>query len=172
MSVITALSLVAPPPPYILHREFYDQQNVDILYEDPGDYQNNFLYLQGLWNNDLDGLIHARETQGFEDYLGLKFFATSVNAVMAAEEGDSLEVRVTLDDGPIPAEAAGSDVMFDSDGNGYIVVDQSRMYNVVKLSEFGGYELKLSSNSPGFTLFAYTFGAYEGGEPVKTGPNG
>ena len=32
-------------PPYVLHKEFYEEQNVNILYEDPGDYQNHFLYL-------------------------------------------------------------------------------------------------------------------------------
>ena len=43
------------------------------------------------------------------------------------------------------------------------------MYNVVNLMEFGGHELKLSSNSPGFSVFAYTFGMYEGGEPNTDG---
>ena len=91
---------------------------------------------------------------------------------MAPLEGDSLEVRVTFDDGPITPDVAGNDVMFDGDGNGYIVVDESRLYNVVTLPEFAGHELRLSSNASGFALFAYTFGAYEGGEPAKTGPNG
>ena len=31
---------------------------------------------------------------------------------------------------------------------------------VVELPAFGGHDLKLSSNSEGFALFAYTFGAY------------
>lgn len=159
-------------PPYVLHQEFYAEQDTNILYEDPGDYQNNFLYFQGLWNNNQESIIHARETENFEDYLGVKFFATSVNAVMAPLEGESLEVRVILNDAPISPELAGNDVMFDADGNGYIVVDESRLYNVVTLPEFAGHELKLSSNASGFALFAYTFGAYQGGEPAKTGPNG
>ena len=62
--------------------------------------------------------------------------------------------------------------MFDADGNGYITVDSARMYNVVNLSEYSGHELKLSSNSSEFSLFAYTFGAYDGGEPAPTGPDG
>lgn len=158
--------------PYVLHREYYEEEGSEIFYTDPGDYRNHFLYIQGLWRNDAERLVHARETDAYEDYLGLKFNATSVNAVMAPLNGNAYQVRVTLDDMPIGSEAAGHDVMFDADGNGYIVVDEARMYNIVNLSEYGGHELKLSSNSAEFTLFAYTFGAYSGGEPAPTGPNG
>lgn len=37
------------------------------------------------------------------------------------------------------------------------------MYEVVALPEFGGHELKLSSNSDRFGLFAMAFGAYSQG---------
>ena len=39
------------------------------------------------------------------------------------------------------------------------------MYNLINLPEYGGSELKLSSESDEFAVFAFTFGAYEGGEP-------
>ena len=158
--------------PYVLHQEYYEEESAELFYTDPGDHKNHFLYLQGLWRNDAERLVHARATEGYEDYLALKFNATSVNAVMSPVNGGEYKVRVTLDDMPISSEAAGADVMFDADGNGYITVDSARMYNVVNLSEYGGYELKLSSNSPEFSLFAYTFGAYDGGEPAPTGPDG
>lgn len=157
--------------PYVLHREYYEEEGVEIFYTDPGNYRNDFLYLQGLWRNDHERLVHARQTEEYEDYLGLKFNATSVNAVMAPVNGNAYEVRVTLDDAAIPMESAGADVMFDDEGNGYVFVDQARMYNIVNLSEFSGHELKLSSNSDEFSLFAYTFGGYAGGEPAPTGPN-
>ena len=156
--------------PYVLHEEYYEEENTEVLYEDPGEHKNHFLYLQGLWLNDAERLIHARETEGYEDYLALKFSATSVNAVMAPVNGGEYQVRVTLNDEPITPDAAGTDVMFDADGNGYIVVDSARMYHVVNLPKYESHELKLSSNSPEFSLFAYTFGAYDGGEPAQTGP--
>ena len=158
--------------PYVLHREYYEEEGQEILYTDPGDYRNHFLYLQGLWRNDAERLVHARETEMFEDYLAVKFNATSVNAVMAPVNGNAYQVRVILDGQPIAMDAAGADVEYDPDGNAYIRVDQARMYNIVNLSEYGGHELKLSSNSAEFSLFAYTFGAYDGGEPAPTGPNG
>ena len=162
-------SLRSRNPPYVLHREFYDELDVDILYRDPGDYENNFLYIQGLWNNSAEHLTHARATTDYEDYLAIRFFATSVNTVMLPTGVSELEVRVTMDEAPVSREDAGVDIQFDSDGNSFINVNEARLYNVVNLMEFGGHELKLSSNSPGFSVFAYTFGMYEGGEPNTDG---
>ena len=156
--------------PYVLHQEYYEEEDAEIFYTDPGDYKNHFLYLQGLWRNESERLVHARSTENHEDYLALKFNATSVNAVMSPVEGGAYQVRVTLDDAPISPDAAGSDVEFDDAGNAYIVVDSARMYHIVNLPMYASHELKLSSNSPEFSLFAYTFGAYDGGEPAPTGP--
>ncbi len=158
-------SLRSRNPPYVLYKEFYDEQDVDILFIDPGDYKNNFLYIQGLWNNSAEHLTHARATTDYEDYLGIKFFATSVNTVMSPIDVSEVEVRVTMDGAPIPEEDAGVDIRYDSDGNSFINVNVARMYNLVNLMEFGGHELRISSNALGFSVFAYTFGVYEGGEP-------
>ena len=155
--------------PYVLHQEYYEEEDAEIFYTDPGGYRNHFLYLQGLWRNESERLVHARETENYEDYLALKFNATSVNAVMSPVDGGEYRVRVILNDKPISPDAAGTDVMFDTDGNGYIVVDSARMYHIVNLPKYESHELKLSSNSPEFSLFAYTFGAYDGGEPAPTG---
>ncbi len=155
--------------PYVLHQEYYEEEDAEIFYTDPGEYRNHFLYLQGLWRNEAERLVHARETENYEDYLALKFNATSVNAVMSPVDGGKYDVRVLLNDAPISRDAAGTDVMFDADGNGYITVDSARMYHIVDLPKYESHELKLSSNSPEFSLFAYTFGAYDGGEPAPTG---
>ena len=155
--------------PYVLHQEYYEKEDAEVFYDDPGEYRNHFLYLQGLWRNEAERLVHARETENYEDYLALKFNATSVNAVMSPVDGGEYQVRVLLNDEPISPEAAGTDVMFDPSGNGYIIVDSARMYHIVNLPDYQSHELKLSSNSPEFSLFAYTFGAYDGGEPAPTG---
>ena len=152
-------------PPYIMHAEYYEDQDSDILYEDPGSHENHFIYLQGLWRNEPERLVHARDTEGYEDYVAIRFYATSVNLVMAPASSGTLVVRLTIDDEPLKAEHAGADVMFEQDGTSYVIVDESRMYWLVDGSEFQSHELKLSSNSQEFSLFAFTFGAYEGGEP-------
>ena len=164
-------------PPYVRHVEYYEAPDVKVLYEDPGERVNHFMYLNGLWLNTEESLVHARETMDYEDYIALKFFGASVNVVMSpqvqvegeeegvGELGEPYDVRVFLDDGPVPEDQAGKDIEYDSEGNSYVTVDTSRMYFLVNKGEFGGGELRLSSNSAEFTVFAFTFGSYEGGEP-------
>ena len=152
-------------PPYIVHEEYYDGSGREILFEDPGEHMNHFIYLNGLWKNRMESIVHARETTEYEDYIAVKFYATSVNAVMDPENSGSVRVRLTIDDAPVDPDHAGVDVMFDADGSSYVLVDKSRMYNLVNAPRFDGHELRLSSNSQGFSLFAFTFGSYKGGEP-------
>ena len=152
-------------PPYVLHVEYYETPDADVLYEDPGEHQNHFIYLNGLWRNTEESLVHARETESHEDYIAINFYATSANAVMASEELKSSKVRLTIDGAPVDPGLAGADVMFDEDGNSYVQVRESRMYRLIDTPTFGGRELKLSPNSEGVSIFAFTFGAYTGGEP-------
>ncbi len=149
-------------PPYVRNQDYYLRTDVDITYTDPGDYENHFIYLQGEWRNGPESLTHARQTENYEDYIAIKFYATTVNAVMRPERGTpSVEVRVTIDGAPLAPDQAGEDVTFAEDGTTYIVVDSPKMYRVVKLAMFEGHELRLSTNSPDLSLFAYTFGSYQ-----------
>ncbi len=152
--------------PYVLHEEYYRKPDAEILYADPGGHENHFMYLNGLWLNTEESLVHARETSDYEDHIALKFFATSVNAVMAPAGDDSFTLRVELDGQPLMPDQAGSDVMFAKDAESYIIVDGPRMYRIVDTPTFQEHELTLSSNSDAFELFAFTFGSYEGGEPI------
>ena len=74
-------------------------------------------------------------------------------------------VRRTINDKPLTPEQAGFDVMFRENGDSYVLVGGSSLYNLINLPLLSGNELKLSSNSDEFVLFAFTFGAYAGGEP-------
>ena len=71
-----------------------------------------------------------------------------------AESGAELAYR------PLTADEAGEHIVIE-DGRSYFVVDEPDLYNVVSLPEFGDAELKFSSNSPHFALFALTFGSYD-----------
>ncbi len=147
---------------YVAHIEYYDAPEQSLFYTDPGDHLNQFVYLQGPWFNGFEELRHARETEGFEDYIALKFFATSVNAVIDPKGGAPFDVQVTIDGRPLLPEEAGADVIV-SEGRSFFRVDQARMYEVVALPEFTSHELKLSANAEDFSLFAFTFGAYTDG---------
>ena len=152
-------------PPYVLHQEYYEAPDTEVMYADPGMHRNHFLYLQGLWLNTAESLVHARETMDLEDYVALRFFGTSANVVMSPGEDNPYDVFVYLDDSPVPEARAGKDIMYDEEGNSYVQVDEARMYFLLNQSEFGTGELRLASNSVDFSVFAFTFGSYDGGEP-------
>ncbi len=147
---------------YISNTEYYKGSERVVTYSDMEPHQNQFMYLQGPWFNGLEELRHARETQNNEDHIALKFFASSVNAVIDSANGDSFQVDVTMDGRALLPEEAGADLIL-ADGRSFLEVDEGRMYMVVELSEFGGHELRLSSNSDKFEFFAFTFGAYPSG---------
>jgi thiol-disulfide isomerase/thioredoxin len=172
-------TLFGSTPAYIMHEEYYQQKDADIFYRDPGEHFNHFIYLQGRWRNGPESVTHARSTSDFEDYIAIKFFATSVNAVMSADGSpplieDSADsdlgerrtealVRVTLDGEALTPTEAGQDVRFDNEGSSFVLVDEPRLYALVELEEFASHDLHLRVNSPGLSLFTFTFGAYDGG---------
>ena len=77
--------------------------------------------------------------------------------MISPERTESFEVQVTLDGQPLESSNAGADLITD-DGRSYFTVTGGRMYQLVALPEYGEHELKLSSNSDDFALFAFTFG--------------
>ena len=147
--------------PYIGNPNYYDAAlGSPTLFEDPGNHINHLLYLHGLWTKNLENVTHARTTENLEDYVGLRFYGTTVNVVVNFEDGEPFRVYATLDDQPIPEGYGGTDIQHDEDGGSYFLVNEPRMYRVVELPEYNGMELKLSSNSDEFSVFAFTFGSY------------
>ena len=132
-----------------------------VEYMDSGEtYRNHYLYLHGSWTKTSESLVHGRKTMSMEDYIGLRFNGTSANVVLDFDGGDPYKVAVTLEDEPLPETHRGMDIQVDSDGTTFLVVDGPRMYNMVKLPEYGGGNLKLSSDSDRFSVYAFTFGSY------------
>ena len=60
-------------------------------------------------------------------------------------------------------ENRGADIVIEEDGRSFLVIDEPRMYNVVEAPSYGTFELKLSTSSPHFALYAFTFGIYASG---------
>jgi hypothetical protein len=146
--------------------EFCDNKDQVLEYTEPGsDHEDDFIYLSGPWRASEESLQYAPDGSGgeYEDYLLLKFTARTANAVLTPEVGgEPFKVLVTLDDQPLTEENKGQDVVFE-DGQSYLLVDEPRLYSIVDAEEYGTYVLKMSSNSPHFALFAFTFGIYAQG---------
>ncbi len=135
-------------------------------YEDPGsDHEDDLIYLQGPWRAGEESLQYAPEgsSGSYDDYLLLKFTARTANAVLTPEEGgEPFKVLVTLDGQPLTEEDKGRDVVIE-DGRSYLMVDEPTLYSIVDADAYGTYVLKMSSESPHFALFAFTFGTYTSG---------
>ena len=112
---------------YVAQNEYYQGPERVVNYSDPGGYENHQIYLQGPWFNGLEELRHARETADYEDYIALRFSATTVNAVVNPLVDVPFEVRVTMDGRPLSNEEAGPDVVV-AKGSSFFRVDEGRMY--------------------------------------------
>ena len=145
---------------YIANEEYYEEAGVVREYTDPGGRKNHFIFLQGSWLNESENLRHARATEDYEDYLGIKFYANEVNAVLDSEPGAEYRFRITMDSGPIPEESAGADITYDQNGDSIVVVDSPRMYRLIRQQDISAHELLLMPLDEDFSLFSFTFGAY------------
>ena len=149
---------------YAAQDEYYAAPDLELEYDDidtaRGERDHNRWYLQGLWRNEREAIVHARTTSNFEDYFALRFVSRSVNVVLNPPPGDPFTVVIELDGRALSREEAGADITYDEAGRSIIVVTEPRVYAIVELSEWGDHELKLRSNSDHFAIFALTFGNY------------
>lgn len=158
---------------YAAQPEYYLEAGVAQLYTD---FQGSLIsrlnarehhkwYLQGLWRNDPEAIVHARTTENLEDYLAFKFTARTVNVVLTvAEGGEPFNVYIEMDGRWLQPNEVGADIRFDDEGRSYVRVTRNDLYRLVVLEEWSTHELKLRSNSDQLAIFAFTFGSYLGGE--------
>ena len=129
-----------------------------VSFLDPGDREDSRFYLHGVWTLNEESVRHGRTTEGFEDYLAIKYEEASVNAVLQPAGRKSLKVEVTLDLASVPEEMRGDDIQVDPEGRTFLVVDQHRLYNIIRSPEVAPHELRLSAASPDLILYNFTFG--------------
>lgn len=107
---------------------------------------------------------HGRETESFEDFLALVYSATSVNAVLISDSGEPYKVRITVDGEYLTEKNKGTGIIIGNDGESYLWITTPSLYNVISNDSYVRREnLKMTSNSPDFGLFAFTFGVYANG---------
>jgi thiol-disulfide isomerase/thioredoxin len=159
----TDRNMGAQIPYYGNNEYFFADFNTSNEYEDPGQHRNHYLYLNGHWVNGSESIEHDRATENLEDYIALKFFGTSVNVVINSEGTEPYDVVITVDDKPVAQEAWGDDLRLNGEEMTVITVDEPRLYRLIRLPAYGSHELKLSSNSEDFNVYAFTFGSYATG---------
>ncbi len=128
----------------------------DVLYV-AGKWKNNLQSLQraagNMANSPTDTVSHGAPT----NWLGLKYHAKGVFAVVKPEEKPGFKVYIEQNSKPLDKKDVGEDIQFDGDGRSYFVVDAARMYRLVNNREFGAHVLKLFPTSDSFGLYTFTF---------------
>ena len=135
------------------------QRDAPSQYVESGNRENGKLYLQGQWIVGKESVLHSQESPSFGDYVGIRFTAASVNAVMRLDTGRRSVVVATVDGAPVPESLRGDDLALDQQGRTYFIVDEPRLYNVVRAPSAVTRNLELRVTSPGVVLHTFTFGS-------------
>jgi hypothetical protein len=128
-----------------------------VSFKDPGEHQEHLMYVHGAWRYGPEALIHSRKTAAPEGYILLRYRAVEVNTVLKPEEGRPVRLWVTHDGKPVGKEDKGADIRYTDDGKSYVLVDQPRMYNLLKNRTWGAHTLKLATEDAGLGLYSFTF---------------
>lgn len=157
-------SLLFGLDPYIIQMDYYQSSDAVVEFDAPAALQPHYIYFNGSWAVGPEQITHARATADYSDYIALTYSAKSVNAVLTSASGDDYRVRVTLDGEYLTAENRGADIQLGADGESYLLVNEPRLYEIVDSPAYTSEkDLRLSSNSADFSLFAFTFGVYQDG---------
>ncbi len=133
------------------------QPGKSVAYKDPGKWEDGMVYFSGRWQNNAEAMVSTRPSPKLQDYLAIKYHALEVNAVMRPESGKPVKVFVTHDGKPVGKQDKGGDIKYDPQGRSYLLVDQPKMYHIIKNAKFGQRTLKLAAADAGMGIYTFTF---------------
>jgi thiol-disulfide isomerase/thioredoxin len=89
----------------------------------------------------------------------LGYQARSANLVLATGTGTPIRVQVELDGHPLPPADRTSETQVDAQGNTFITVSASDLYQLVLSPGIEAHTLRLTAEQAGLQAYAFTFGA-------------
>ena len=147
---------------YVSQVDYYRNRDQTADFVLPEDLLPHQIYFNGPWHIGPEHVRHGRTSEDYEDSISLVYSARSVNVVLTSESGEPYKVRMTADGEYLTEDTKGADVTIGEDGESYILVTEPKMYNIVENPSYvEGETLVMSSMSPDFGLFAFTFGVYQ-----------
>ncbi|MDI1495765.1 MAG: Redoxin domain-containing protein [Cenarchaeum symbiont of Oopsacas minuta] len=136
--------LALPNRNYLANSNGFSPNNI-VSYVLPTTLTPNSFHMGGDWHNGKDGMSLISESGD----IVLPFYAKEVNIVASG----NASLSITLDGNVIPEIHAGMDVM-----DGLVDVSDARLYNIISSPNADEHILKISTSSPGFEIFTFTFG--------------
>jgi len=126
-------------------------------YKKPELKQEDTIYVEGRWLSTSEYMKPVLNGSDDTAHVYLRYTSSEVNLVINPEGDRDFKLFVMQDEKYLDPQDAGEDVEFDSKGKSYIVVRKPKMYKLIKNKEFGSHHLKLSTDSNGLALYAFTF---------------
>ncbi|MBI4810786.1 MAG: redoxin domain-containing protein [Ignavibacteriales bacterium] len=114
-----------------------------VHYDDPKYYVEGRLYLDGDWFNDRN-YLKLDTTNPAGGFLTFLYQAQEVDLVIKPEGEKGFQVFVNQDDSPLSRGDKGTDIRYNEEGKSYFIVDDARVYNIVKNREFSEHKIKLA----------------------------
>ncbi|HTY58108.1 MAG TPA: redoxin domain-containing protein, partial [Bacteroidota bacterium] len=134
--------------------EGYAPESV-LSYADPGMYLDGRLYADGEWRSERECLRltggPSREGHLLAGYQGL-----DVQGVLEPEGEKRAEITVRQDNEFLSSNR-GDDIRLDRRGRSYVVVDEPRLYSLVRNREYGEHVIRLSGGKHRFAVYAFAF---------------
>jgi thiol-disulfide isomerase/thioredoxin len=134
--------------------EGYAPESV-LSYADPGIYLDGRLYADGDWRSERECLRLAGESGG-EGQVIAGYQGLDVQGVLEPEGEKKSEITVRQDNEFLTANR-GEDVRLDKRGRSYVVVDEPRLYNLVRNREYGEHVIRLSGGRHRFAIYGFAF---------------
>ncbi len=123
--------------------------------------QDGVVYPVGNWITEPESLRHAMRTTTLSDRILLRYHAITLNAVIKPAGSKPYRVYILQDNRPVPVADKGPDLHYTAQGQSYILVNQPRMYSIIKNAQYGSHILTMASRSPDFDLYSFTFTSCE-----------
>lgn len=125
-------------------------------FQDPKNYREDTYYLSGRWwvGPDNVRLISKDNESGS---IIVNYLAAEANLVIRADKEKSFKVYIEQDRKPLTDEDKGDDITIESDGRTYVLIEEPRMYALVKNQGVGRHTLRLTTTSNSFAAYAFTF---------------
>lgn len=127
------------------------QEGRSFIYSRPTVMPEHSVGLAGEWFSTPEFVAHMGEAEG---RIIVRYSATEVNLVLAPQQDEAVAVELLQDGQPLPDASAGADVR-----QGRLLIDEPRMYSIVRNPGHGEHILELVSRSAGPEAYALTFGS-------------
>jgi thiol-disulfide isomerase/thioredoxin len=123
---------------------------------DPGVYIDGRLYLEGSWFCGKD-YCKVDDDAGVGAGASIRYQAKEVNAVIMPDGEKKFQVFVKQGGAFLTENSKGDDVAIDDEGKSFFLVDEPRIYRLIKNQEFSEHTLNLRTRSNGFALYSMSF---------------